>query len=213
MIRISKLKERVVYLTIDDFPSRSAEYGDVVLDLLKAHQVKATFFIIQYQVNSHAQNGKVLSRAIEEGHGFGNHMDRDTCYTKCCQEEFEQKLIDTEKTIEQFDPNFAVKKPKLFRPPHGKSNSKMRKVLKKNGYISILGDVYSLDPGYDTDPEIHSDVIVSNVKKGSIIILHTPETYMRTKTFAILENIIPRIKAKGFRFELLNDYFQNKEVK
>lgn len=211
VISIPKLKEKTVYLTIDDFPSRDVSYGHALLDLLKRHGVKATFFVIAYQVRCKAGNHALMKRAHNEGHGFGNHMAVDTCYTGSCEADFEKTLIETENLIQEADPDFKLRKPKLFRPPHGKSDKTMRKVLQRNDYVSILGDVYSMDPEYDTEPEFHAKIILSNVKKGSIIILHTPETYMRTKTFAILEEIIPKIKKMGYKFGLLNEYFQGEK--
>ena len=152
-----------------------------------------------------------MKSAIERGHEFGNHMTRDSAFHNKTEEQFEQALLETENTIEMFQPGFKSNYPKLFRAPWAKINKKMCKVLEKNNYISVLCDTYSFDPEYDSDPEFHSQLILNNVKPGSIIILHTPEDHMRSKTLQILELLIPALKAKGYFFEILSHYFKSPE--
>lgn len=201
--------EKVVYLTIDDFPSRDSKLSDRLLANLARNGVKATFFVVQYNLKEDPNNDLVFERLLRQGHELGNHYDIDKPATDLDAREFEQYLLGTEHWIKKYDPDFADKVPKFFRPPSGKSNEVMSQVLEKNDYLNILGDVYSLDANYDKNPAKHSDIIVSGVQKGSIIILHTPEEDKRQKTFEILDNIIPRLRAKGFRFELLSQYFRN----
>jgi len=56
--------QRVLALTIDDAPSR---HTPQILDLLKAHNAKATFFIIGSQASSPSDRA-VLERIHAEGH-------------------------------------------------------------------------------------------------------------------------------------------------
>lgn len=204
--------EKVVYLTIDDFPSLDSKLSDRLLNNLKRNQVKATFFVIQYNLKEDPNNDMLFHKLLNEGHELGNHYDIDSPATGLSEREFEQYLMGTERWILKYDPDFNDKLPKFFRPPSGKSNQIMADVLAKNDYINILGDIYTLDADYDKNPKKHADLIVKSIEKGSIIILHTPEKDKRQKTFEILDDIIPRIKAKGFRFELLSDYFRNEDI-
>lgn len=201
--------EKVVYLTIDDFPSLDSKISDRLLNKLSSYNVKATFFVVQYNLKQDEHNSHLFEKLLRQGHELGNHYDIDSPATGLDEKEFEQYLIGTERWIQQFDPDFAEKVPKFFRPPSGKSNEIMSRVLQRNDYLNILGDIYTLDANYDKAPEKHADLIVGNVEKGSIIILHTPEEDKRQKTFDILDSIIPRIRAKGFRFELLSQYFRD----
>lgn len=201
--------EKVVYLTIDDFPSLDSKLSDRLLNNLYRNDVKASFFVVQHNLKEDPNNDLVFKKLLRHGHELGNHYDIDRPATDLDAREFEQYLLGTEHWIKKFDPDFAEKTPKFFRPPSGKSNKIMSEVLEKNDYLNILGDIYSLDANYDANPKKHADLIVKNVEKGSIIILHTPEEDKRQKTFEILDDIIPRLKAMGFRFELLSDYFRN----
>lgn len=201
--------EKVVYLTIDDFPSRDAVLSDRLLTCLARHKVPATFFVVQYNLKDVPNNDLVFERLLREGHELGNHYDIDKPATDLDAREFEQYLLGTEHWIKQFDPDFAERLPKFFRPPSGKSNQVMAEVLEKNDYLNILGDVYSLDANYDSAPQKHADIIVKGVQKGSIIILHTPEKDKRQKTFEIIDSIVPKLRARGFRFEPLSQYFRS----
>lgn len=61
-------REPVVALTFDDGPH--ATLTPQLLDVLKAHHVHATFFVIGMNVE---QNPDVLRRIVAEGHEVGNH--------------------------------------------------------------------------------------------------------------------------------------------
>ncbi|MEC0210306.1 polysaccharide deacetylase family protein [Paenibacillus ehimensis] len=59
-------KEKQVALTFDDGPD--AKYTVKILDILKKHKAKATFFVVGYQAEKHPD---VLSRIVKEGHALG----------------------------------------------------------------------------------------------------------------------------------------------
>lgn len=59
--------EKRVYLTFDDGPSKNTEK---VLDILKKHKVKATFFVIGKEDD---YSKKMYKRIVEEGHTLGMH--------------------------------------------------------------------------------------------------------------------------------------------
>ena len=60
-------EKKIIYLTFDDGPSILT---DKVLDILKANNVKATFFIIGNQINGFEN---VIKRIHDDGHSFGLH--------------------------------------------------------------------------------------------------------------------------------------------
>ena len=59
---------RVVALTFDDGPD--AEETPRVLDVLKRHGVRATFFVVGERIEAHPE---LLLRMLSEGHTIGNH--------------------------------------------------------------------------------------------------------------------------------------------
>lgn len=60
--------EKVVYLTFDDGPT--PKITEDILDVLKAQDVKATFFIVGKEIKGRES---ILKRIYEEGHGIGLH--------------------------------------------------------------------------------------------------------------------------------------------
>lgn len=64
------LNPKTMYLTFDDGPSE--EYTDMVLDVLKEKNIKATFFVIGEYVRKYPETAK---RIAEEGHTIGIHCD------------------------------------------------------------------------------------------------------------------------------------------
>ena len=60
-------KAHVMYLTFDDGPS---EYTSELLDLLKAHHMQVTFFMLDAEMK---RNPEVVKRILEEGHAIGLH--------------------------------------------------------------------------------------------------------------------------------------------
>lgn len=62
---------KTMYLTFDDGPT--AENTNVVLDILKEKDVKATFFVVGENVK---KNPEVAKRIVEEGHTIGIHCNR-----------------------------------------------------------------------------------------------------------------------------------------
>lgn len=64
------LNPKTMYLTFDDGPSK--EYTDMVLDVLKEKNIKATFFVIGEYVRKYPETAK---RIAEEGHTIGIHCD------------------------------------------------------------------------------------------------------------------------------------------
>lgn len=61
-------EEKLVYLTFDDGPT--PKITEEILDILKAHDVKATFFIVGKEIKGRES---ILKRIYDEGHGIGLH--------------------------------------------------------------------------------------------------------------------------------------------
>ncbi len=111
---------KTMYLTFDDGPSE--ENTAAVLDILKEHDIKATFFVVGENVRRHPE---VARRIVEEGHTIGIHCNRheyDELY-----ESVDSYLADFQ---EAYDAVYEVTgvEVKLFRFPGGSINSYNRDV-------------------------------------------------------------------------------------
>ena len=112
-----------MYLTFDDGPS--AENTSAVLDVLKARNIKATFFVVGENVRKHPD---VAKRIAAEGHTIGIHCNRHDY--KELYESRDSYLADFEEAYRAVLEVTGVK-PVLYRFPGGSINGYNRKVYKE----------------------------------------------------------------------------------
>lgn len=147
---------REVYLTFDDGPI--PEITPAVLEILNQYNVKATFFCIGENVRKHPG---IYQKILAEGHRTGNHTQHHLNAWKVKQDEY---LDDISRADTYIDSN-------LFRPPYGKITPAIINRIKAVRKI-VLWDVISYD--FDqrlTEEEVYRN-IVSNLRPGSIIVMH-----------------------------------------
>ena len=155
-------KKKVICLTFDDGPGR---YTERLLDILKAHNVKATFFV----TNMYPEYADLLTREAKEGHtvavhSYSHKYENIYASTEDYWKDFEkmQSLIE-EKTGQ---------KTTLFRFPGGSSNTisdfnpgvmtALTEQAEEKGYTWFDWNISSGDAG-DTS---QSETVVENCKEG-----------------------------------------------
>jgi peptidoglycan-N-acetylglucosamine deacetylase len=62
------VRDKTIYLTFDDGPNPG--HTPALLDLLRAHDARASFFVIGREAQKHPQ---LMERIVAEGHALGNH--------------------------------------------------------------------------------------------------------------------------------------------
>lgn len=127
-------KRGKVYLTFDDGPS---VHTAKILDTLKAHNAKATFFLTGTSIPG---NEDVIRREAREGHIVASHQQK---HVKATMGEFTSWVPGEKATIESIVPG----QPLLFRYPYGAGTDAKEAVLKSNGYKDggIGWDIDTLD--------------------------------------------------------------------
>ena len=96
--------ERAVYLTFDDGPI--PEVTPWVLELLKKHDIKATFFMVGDNIRKHPDEYRM---EVEHGHRIGNHTFNHIRGFEYSNPDY---LANTRRVDEIIHSD-------LFRPPHG----------------------------------------------------------------------------------------------
>ena len=99
-----------IAMTFDDGPS--AMLTPKLLDILAAHHIKATFFVLGEMVAEHPE---ILARAAQEGHEIASHSWSHPNLAKMSQEGVRSQLQRTDDEIK----SATGKRPTLFRPPYG----------------------------------------------------------------------------------------------
>ena len=172
-----KVRENNIAITFDDGPH--PDFTPKVLDLLKKHKAKATFFLIGKNAQRYPE---LVQRIVEEGHTIGNHSySHSKNFGFFSVKSLTSELVKTDKVLE----SIASKKVKLFRPPFGVTNPNIKRALRRMGYHSIGWSKRSLDTTNISEERIFSK-ITSNLQKGDIILLHDSST----KTLAVLERLL-----------------------
>ena len=168
-------KERIVYLTFDDGPHAIAT--PFVLDQLKQHNAKATFFCIGKNVLAEPQ---IYKRILEEGHAVGNHTHHHLNGWKTKNETYLTDVNEAGKYIDSI----------LFRPPYGRITSFQAKninaALKKNNAKIIMWDVISGDFDEALTGEQCLQNVILNATSGSIVVMHDSQ-----KAFSRLNYFLP----------------------
>lgn len=192
-----KTDRKVVYLTFDDGPHPPET--ERVLDVLREHGARATFFLIGSKVSG---NEAVLHRMLEEGHALGLHTYSHAGTFPLLS--FDKMLADVNEGKRAVE-SVAGKKISLFRPPFGVTNPTISKVVRTLGLHTVGWDVRSFDTmfckssehsckssehsckqsGYSCKQSEHSckqsghdwyvpvvERIMKQVRPGSVILLH-----------------------------------------
>lgn len=176
-----------IALTFDDGPS--AKLTPKLLDLLAAHHIHATFFVIGQNVAEHPE---ITARAAREGHEIGNHSWSHPIFAKMSDEGVRRELRKTDDAIRA-----AIGiSPTLLRPPYGSITARQKKwIAAEFGYKIVLWDVDPLDwkrPG----PMAVTNRIVRNTRAGSIVLSHD----IHPGTIDAMPATIAELEAKGFKF-------------
>lgn len=117
-------------ITFDDGP---ATHTTQLLDILKKHDVKATFFVLG---KSAKVQKNTLLRAYKEGHQIGNHSWDHKDLKKLSDEEIVNQIIKTNDVIL----NITGEEVNVMRPPYGSFND----IVKTKANMPII--LWNLDP-------------------------------------------------------------------
>ena len=187
----------VASITFDDGPNPRAT--PLILDVLKAEGVSATFFVL----GRHADRWpELVRRMADEGHQIGNH---GYWHRKLHRRSPAYVRDDLTRGADAIQRASGVR-PHVFRAPHGFRNPWVTPIARSLGERTIgwsLGVWDSARPGAD---EIVRRAL-TGMRRGSILLLHDGDGYDadgdRLQTAQALPGIIHGLRARGFRFETL----------
>ncbi|WP_169741230.1 polysaccharide deacetylase family protein [Andreprevotia chitinilytica] len=184
---------RWVALTFDDGPS---EYTSSLLDVLKKHGVKATFFMMGTQMDLRPW---AVQRAWREGHMLGNHTYTHPHLSELDPTYFWDEEIGKTQGIFKRIVGFE---PKIMRPPYGEISDSEIEDLDRRGLKVIQ---WSLD----TQDWYRNRMLFGahNIERATqeatheeaIILMHDGGG-KRYKTVEAVDKLIPWLKAGGYEF-------------
>jgi len=212
LVERSGAPDKTVALTFDDGPDPA--WTPAILDVLKRHGVKATFFMIGEQVVAYPE---LARRVYAEGHEIGNHSYTHPNMAHVGEDRVRLELATTQRAFEAVLGRSAL----LFRPPYN-ADSEPRT------YGEIMPIAVAADQGYVTagetiDPndwniwrrlpdgsnhrltgaDIEASVL-SQLAQGQSVLLHDGGAD-RSATVASLDGLITTLQARGYRFSTIGE--------
>jgi peptidoglycan/xylan/chitin deacetylase (PgdA/CDA1 family) len=172
-------------LTFDDGPGKLTSD---VLDLLRAHEAQATFYVCGSQIGGHEA---ILRRILGEGHELGNHGWHHECLAG--------RPLASHHSMRRTNRRLRAvtgRCPRLFRAPYGEDSLGVTCAARLLGMTTVRWDV---DPRDWENPG--PDVIYANVlaplRGGSIVLLHD-QPRGSPQTAAALATLLPELKSRNY---------------
>lgn len=161
-----------------------------ILEILKKHDIKVTFFMTGGWVESYPDDVKSI---YEAGHDLGNHSENHKDMPTLSNEQQTEELMKVHNKVKELTGYEMF----LFRPPYGSYNNNLVLNAKKIGYYTIQWDVDSLDwKNYGVDSIIKTVTQHKHLGNGSIILCHNGAQY----TAEALDTLITTLKDAGYEF-------------
>ncbi|MGI9953368.1 polysaccharide deacetylase family protein [Moorellaceae bacterium AZ2] len=178
--------EKKVALSFD--ATWGAEHTPKILEILRRHNVKTTFFLTNIWLHKYPD---VAKKIAAEGHEIGLHSATHPHFTSLSEEQMEQELRDNHRMVEEI----TGYKPELFRPPFGDYNDTVIQVVQRLGYKAIQWDVDSLDWQEHLSADDIYNRVVKGIKPGSIVLFHNNGRY----TADVLGPLLEKLRAEGYQ--------------
>ncbi|MEQ1849933.1 MAG: polysaccharide deacetylase family protein [Candidatus Peribacteraceae bacterium] len=179
---------KIVALTFDDGPNR--KFTPQVLEILREHSVKATFFMVGDQV---LNTPKIAADVAADGHQIGNHSFEHIAY-----ETEDDVRHDQQVTSEVIRAATGVD-PHVFRSPYGVISPAM---LSGSMLPLILWSVDGRDWQARESTTV-TEQVTKAIHPGAIILLH--DTNQRT--IDALPDIISELSDQGYSFVTVDELF------
>lgn len=179
-------KGKRLSLTFDDGPD--PESTPLILDTLKSHDIRATFFCTGSRVLS---SPGLFARIAAEGHTIGNHgfshlNGLTTPIRTYCADVFRGRDITCSN---------------LFRPPYGRLRVRQYRILERSMRI-VFWDLMPYDFDQGLPAEESYNILASRIRPGSVIVLHDHAT---SSALIYLDRFLKRALEAGYAFGPLDD--------
>lgn len=186
--------ERRVALTFDDGPG---PLTPLILDVLKEHQVQATFFILGERAKTYPE---VVKRMIREGHVLGNHTWSHPDLTHLSFLEMVKEELEPTSSLIR---DITARYPLLLRPPYGALNDEAILFLGREGWrvINWSLDTFDWDKEQSSKEEILEKVMAYH-HEGAIILMH--DGGGDNNTLEVLPLLIGYLRKEGYSFDTVD---------
>lgn len=183
-----------IALTFDDGPNSA--YTPQMLDVLKQHGARCTFFVLGGLVG---RNKQLIQRIEAEGHEVGIHSWGHASYTGLSDGGIRSDLARCQAVL---DP-LLTRPVRWVRPPYGAVNSRVRAAINGAGYHVAM---WSVDPRDWTTPgsSVVASRVLSGARDGAVVVMHDGGGN-RAGTVAAMRTVIPALQKRGFELVTMSE--------
>ena len=190
--------QKRIYLTFDSGYENGCT--EKILDVLKAHDVPATFFLVG---NYLQRNPDLVKRMVSEGHTVGNHTMHHYDMSKISDPAaFEKELADLEALYEQITGQPMAK---FYRPPQGIYSRENLQQARDLGYKTVFWSLAYADWDNKAQPsrEHAMSKLLPRIHNGAVVLLHST-----SKTNGeILDEVLTQWEKMGYSFGDISEIF------
>lgn len=207
--------KKLIALTFDlcEGVNEVAGYQGKIVDILRDHGVKATFFMSGKWMMTHkARAQQLISDArFEVGNHTWEHRNLRLLSSPDATDEIrkaDQAYDELRHDLEArkcavpgrqgMADEIAPKSMSLFRFPYGACDSKSLATVGRQGLVPIQWDVSSDDPDWKERPDAMTKKVLDNVHPGSIVLFHANGRGWYTDD--ALPDIISSLRKQGYDF-------------
>lgn len=184
----------MIALTFDDGPGK---YTDRLLETLKKHNAKATFFMVGQNVGKYPET---IQKMKDLGCDIGNHTMNHRDLVKLSVEDIHVQIETTNDALK----NIISASATMVRPPYGSEDSKVRENVP---YPLVLWSVDTND-WQTEDANAVVEHILNTVKDGDIVLMHD----IYSSTVDAVEIVIPKLIEKGYQIVTVSEMAEARGV-
>jgi peptidoglycan-N-acetylglucosamine deacetylase len=182
---------RGVALTFDDGPHPVTTRA--VLELLRAHDARATFFVLGHKVEAHPD---VVREIHAAGHTLGIHgFQHDRLFSFRSPNYAREQIERTRQAIARA----CGVAPSLFRPPVGFASYRTFRGAERARVRIIAWSVRSLDGLQSANPASVASRVIDHLRDGAIVLLHDAAEHddFTPASIAALPAILRALRERG----------------
>ena len=191
---VGDANKKEIYITFDaGFENGNTER---ILDALKKHGVKATFFLVG---NYFETQPELVKRMAEEGHTIGNHTYSHPDMSKISDlNSFQKEMKEVETLYREIT---GQEMTKYYRPPQGKYSTENLKMAQQLGYQTFFWSLAYVDWYQDQQPtkEEAFSKLLPRIHPGAIVLLHNTSATNGN----ILDELLAKWEEQGYTFHSL----------
>ena len=184
-------EKKEIYITFD----AGFENGNTaqILDALKKHNVKATFFLVGNYLETQPE---LVKRMVEEGHTVGNHTYSHPDMSKIS--DTESFCAELQKNEALFEAITGQAMSKLYRPPQGKFCESNLQMACDLGYSTVFWSLAYVDWYEDDQPtkEQAFEKLLPRIHPGAVVLLHSTSS----TNAQILDELLTEWENMGYTF-------------